>query len=188
MANHSGLLAQRIPWQRSLVGYRPWGREESDTTEWLTHTRLENMPRVPAVCRTELWAFGIQEWAKYPEISPTLWRFCSRESQSGRWDNESLWEGERRWTVRGSRRFPGGGGSVVKNPSVNEGDTGLTPDQEDPTCHRAAKPTCHNYWACAPEPGSHNYWAHVPQLLKSECPEACAPRQEKTLHWEACAL
>ena len=27
--------------------------------------------------------------------------------------------------------------------------------QEDPTCHGATKPTCHNYWA------------HVPQLLKS---------------------
>ena len=38
--------------------------------------------------------------------------------------------------------------------------------QEDPTCHGAAKPVCHNYWACALEPASHNYWAHVPQLLK----------------------
>ena len=24
--------------QRSLVGYSPWGRKESDTTKWLTHT------------------------------------------------------------------------------------------------------------------------------------------------------
>ena len=24
--------------QRSLVGYSLWGRKESDTTEWLTHT------------------------------------------------------------------------------------------------------------------------------------------------------
>ena len=38
--------------------------------------------------------------------------------------------------------------------------------QEDPTCCGAAKPVCHNYWACALEPVSHNYWAHVPQLLK----------------------
>ena len=38
--------------------------------------------------------------------------------------------------------------------------------REDPTCHRATKPMCHNYWACALEPASHNYWAHVPQLLK----------------------
>ena len=38
--------------------------------------------------------------------------------------------------------------------------------REDPTCHRATKPRCHNYWACALEPTSHNYWAHMPQLQK----------------------
>ena len=38
--------------------------------------------------------------------------------------------------------------------------------REDPICHRATKPVCHNYWACALELVSHNYWAHVPQLLK----------------------
>ena len=27
--------------QRSLVGYSPWGRKESDTTEQLTHKDLE---------------------------------------------------------------------------------------------------------------------------------------------------
>ena len=38
--------------------------------------------------------------------------------------------------------------------------------REDPTCRRATKPMCHNYWACALEPASHNYRACVPQLLK----------------------
>ena len=38
--------------------------------------------------------------------------------------------------------------------------------REDPTCRRATKSVCHNYWAWALEPTSHNYWAHVPQLLK----------------------
>ena len=38
--------------------------------------------------------------------------------------------------------------------------------QEEPTCHGATKPVCHNYWACALGPMSHNYWARVPQLLK----------------------
>ena len=38
MANHSSILAWRIPQKRSLVGYSPWGRKESDTTEQLTHT------------------------------------------------------------------------------------------------------------------------------------------------------
>ena len=42
---------------------------------------------------------------------------------------------------------------------------------EDPACHRATKPVCHNYWACALEPASHNYWACVPQLLKPACLE-----------------
>ena len=38
MATHSGILAWEIPWTREwgLVGYIPWGHEESDTTEQLT--------------------------------------------------------------------------------------------------------------------------------------------------------
>ena len=38
--------------------------------------------------------------------------------------------------------------------------------REDPTCHRAAQPTSHDYGAYALEPVSHNYGAHRPQLLK----------------------
>ena len=34
-APHSGTLAWRIPWQRSLEGCSPWGRLGSDTTERL---------------------------------------------------------------------------------------------------------------------------------------------------------
>ena len=33
MATHSRILAWRIPWTRSLAGYSPWGRQESDATE-----------------------------------------------------------------------------------------------------------------------------------------------------------
>ena len=40
MATHSSILTWRILWMRSLAGYSPWGREESDTTERLTHTEL----------------------------------------------------------------------------------------------------------------------------------------------------
>ena len=36
MATHSSILAWRIPWMRSLVGYSPWSHKESDTTEGLT--------------------------------------------------------------------------------------------------------------------------------------------------------
>ena len=35
MATHSSTLAWRIPWERSLVGYSPWGCKELDTTERL---------------------------------------------------------------------------------------------------------------------------------------------------------
>ena len=31
----------------SLVGYSPWGREELDTTEQLTHTERSPLPRPP---------------------------------------------------------------------------------------------------------------------------------------------
>ena len=60
-------------------------------------------------------------------------------------------------------------------------------DREDPTCRRATKPMCHNYWVCALEPTSHNYWAHMPQLLKPVHlePVLCnkrSHRNEKTEH------
>ena len=35
MATHSSTLVWRIHGRRSLVGYSPWGREESDMTERL---------------------------------------------------------------------------------------------------------------------------------------------------------
>ena len=60
--------------------------------------------------------------------------------------------------------FPGGSG--VKNPLPMQ-ETGVQSlVWEDPTCLRAAKPVCHNYWACAleprrltTEPGYCNYWS-----------------------------
>ena len=36
MATHSSILAWRIPQQRSLAGYSPWGCKELDTIELLT--------------------------------------------------------------------------------------------------------------------------------------------------------
>ena len=35
IATHSNILAWRIPWTGEPGGYSPWGRKESDTTEWL---------------------------------------------------------------------------------------------------------------------------------------------------------
>ena len=35
MVTYSSILAWRIPWTGSVVGYSPWGCKESDTTERL---------------------------------------------------------------------------------------------------------------------------------------------------------
>ena len=35
MTTHSNILAWKIPWTKSLVGYSPWSRKESDATERL---------------------------------------------------------------------------------------------------------------------------------------------------------
>ena len=40
MATHSRILAWRIPWKRSLVGYNPWGCKESDMTEVILHSQI----------------------------------------------------------------------------------------------------------------------------------------------------
>ena len=37
---HSSTLAWKIPGQRNLVGYSPWGRKKLDTTEWSHFTSL----------------------------------------------------------------------------------------------------------------------------------------------------
>ena len=43
MATHTSILAWRIPRTEEPGGlYSPWGREESDTTERLTLTHLQN--------------------------------------------------------------------------------------------------------------------------------------------------
>ena len=38
MATHSSTLACMIPWPEELAGYSPWGCQESNMTEQLTHT------------------------------------------------------------------------------------------------------------------------------------------------------
>ena len=39
MATHSRVLAWKIHGQRSLAGYSPWGRKESDTTKQLGNNK-----------------------------------------------------------------------------------------------------------------------------------------------------
>ena len=52
--------------------------------------------------------------------------------------------------------------------------------QEKSTCHRATKPVCHNYWACALEPGSRNH--HSLKALKPELRNKRCRRNEKPMH------
>ena len=66
--------------------------------------------------------------------------------------------------------FPGG--SVVKNPPANAGDTGSIPDPE-----RSHMPLHYNCWACALDPGSHSYWACMLQL-KTTRPRVHGLQQE----------
>ena len=33
MANHSNMIAWKIPWTEEFGGYSPWGSKDSDTTE-----------------------------------------------------------------------------------------------------------------------------------------------------------
>ena len=46
MGTHSNILAWRIPWTRSLVGYSPRGCKESDMTERLTHMKEPTFSQV----------------------------------------------------------------------------------------------------------------------------------------------
>ena len=49
-APHCSILAWRIPWTGSLVGYSPWGHTESDRTEQLSTSILH----IPAPSRAPL--------------------------------------------------------------------------------------------------------------------------------------
>ena len=46
MATHSSILAWRIQWTTSLVGYSPWNHKESDTTERLSTAQHSLMHKV----------------------------------------------------------------------------------------------------------------------------------------------
>ena len=48
MAPHYSTHAWKIPWMEDLVGYSPWGRWESDTTE-RPHLPLSSLPWWPGL-------------------------------------------------------------------------------------------------------------------------------------------
>ena len=49
MATHSSTLAWKIPWMEGLVGYNPWGCEESDKTERLHFLSFPLILLVPGI-------------------------------------------------------------------------------------------------------------------------------------------
>ena len=82
--------------------------------------------------------------------------------------------------------FPGG--TVVKNPPANAGDTGSSPG-----LGRSHMPQSNE--ACAPQLLSLCSRARGPQLLslhatttEAHAPRACTPQQEKPPQWEARTL
>ena len=66
MATHSVFLPGKSHGQRSLVGYSPWGRKESDTTERLhLHLRVVgSQPRVLSKCGTPMFKAALFTVAK----------------------------------------------------------------------------------------------------------------------------
>ena len=81
-------LGQEDPWRRkwqptpgflpgtshgwkSLVGYTPWGRKESDTTEWLTHNKASVVTTQPADGPHGIWKVEI---SKQLQISSFSWK------------------------------------------------------------------------------------------------------------------
>ena len=65
MATHSSILAWRIPWKRSLLGYSPWGCKELETTEWLTHNGIGYM-HILMPSNSSLTPTGVQKVAAIP--------------------------------------------------------------------------------------------------------------------------
>ena len=57
MATHSSILAWKIPWTESLMGYSPWGNKESERTERLTLSLFKQQPT------TTKQILGQQNWS-----------------------------------------------------------------------------------------------------------------------------
>ena len=98
MATHSSILAWRIPWQRSLVGYSPWGCKESDMTEWLTHTHTHTHVQEDGRCLepAQISSLGRMQWQVYwaqlqlpANLMSTLcfWAFSRQRIGGPKWND-----------------------------------------------------------------------------------------------------
>ena len=96
------------------------------------------------------WIYSLQNCEKisFCDFSHPVWSILLW--QSNQTDTLTLFIKRKKW--KQSKYSPTGkwtfspGGPVIKNPPAKAGDMGSIPGQEDPTCHEAAKPLCHNYW------------------------------------------
>ena len=89
--------------------------------------------------------------------------FSRRSSQPRNWTQVSCIAG--RFFTDWAKREAWSGWEV-ENPLPIQGTQVQSLLQEDPTCLRATKPMCHNYWACAPQQGKTPQWeAHAPQRV-----------------------
>ena len=86
MATHSSILAWRIPWTESLVGYRPWGRKASDTTENFTFTAKYFCSSLLSFCtlfKSKLAIFLLDNFLKkVVDLNTFHWVFCIRKSHT----------------------------------------------------------------------------------------------------------
>ena len=79
MATHSSILAWRIPC--SLMGCRPWGRKELDTTERLSHgSFLQTLQRIIRLVARECQKWTLS-WFQQPEVQGQ--GTCNRGSAGG---------------------------------------------------------------------------------------------------------
>jgi len=70
MVTHSSIMPGESRGQRSLVGYSPWGRKESDTTERLHSLKFNFEKRY----RTERKVFQILANGKLKKRNPFLFK------------------------------------------------------------------------------------------------------------------
>ena len=76
MATHSSNLAWKIPWMEEPGRYSPWGRKQSDTTEWLpfhfisgelrSHIQLGNTRNKQSTWKTTTNKHNPQIWWDFP--------------------------------------------------------------------------------------------------------------------------
>ena len=80
MVSNSSILAWRIPWTKSLVGYSPRGCKESDTTEWL-HLHL-HVHRVSDAIQP---SHPLSSLLFLPPIPPRIRVFSNESTLHMRW-------------------------------------------------------------------------------------------------------